>query len=126
MTTSPLSPPQNIFQPVTPSSPQLSPPTPYSFSSRTTNVNTTRATRSSEAVLQKSEQELVRENENVLEDVPSPPTLELADDILGNPEKVLENYYMSDRVSDRVFNEKNIEDIQEEYNFDDIKHELDE
>ena len=126
MTTSPLSPLQNIFQPVTPSSPQLSPPTPYSFSSRTTNVNTTRATRSSEAVLQKSEQELVRENENVLEDVPSPPTLELADDILGNPEKVLENYYMSDRVSDRVFNEKNIEDIQEEYNFDDIKHELDE
>ena len=126
MTTSPLSPPQNIFQPVTPSSPQLSPPTPYSFSSRTTNVNTTRATRSREAVLQKSEQELVRENENVLEDVPSPPTLELADDILGNPEKVLENYYMSDRVSDRVFNEKNIEDIQEEYNFDDIKHELDE
>ena len=54
-----------------------------------------------------------------------PPTLELADEILnilGDVKNVLQNGY----VSDRVLNEKNIADIKEEYNSDDIKNELDE
>ena len=63
-----LSPPQNFSQPVIPSAPPLSPPPPYSFPRGTTNANTTWATKSGEAVLEKSEQKLVREIE---EDVPS-------------------------------------------------------
>ena len=56
---------------------------------------------------------------------PLPPALELADEILnilGDVKNVLQNGY----VSDRVLNEKNIADIKEEYNSDDIKNELDE
>ena len=54
-----------------------------------------------------------------------PQTLEFADEILNvldNAENILQNDY----VSDRVLNEKNIEEIKEEYNFDNIKNELDE
>ena len=50
-------------------------------------------------------------------------TLEFADEILNvldNAENILQNDY----VSDRVLNEKNIEEIKEEYNFDNIKNEL--
>ena len=103
----------------------MSPPPPYSFLRRTRNIITTWATRFGEAPLEKTEQELVREINDVLEDVSSPPTLELADEtlnILGNAENVLKNNY----VNDRVLNEKTIEDIKGEYNFDKIKNKLDE
>ena len=97
-TAPPLSWPQNFFQPVTPSAPPLSPPPPNSFLIRTTNANATRATRFDEAVSGKCEQELVRRIDDVLEDVPSPLTLELADEILNvldDTENVLQNDYLS-------------------------------
>ena len=124
-TAPPLSPPQNIFQTVAPSAPLLSPPPPYSFPRRTTNANTTRATWFGEAALEKSEQGLVIEIDDILEDVPSPLTLKLEDEILNvldDAENVLQNDY----VSDRMLNGNRIEEIKEEYNFDDIKNEFDE
>ena len=67
----------------------------------------------------------MKEIVDVLEDSPSPPTLGHVDKILsvlGDAENVLQNDY----VSDRVLNEKDIKDIKEEYNFDDVKNDLDE
>ena len=112
-TAPPLSLPQNIFQPVTPSAPPLSRPPPYFFPRRTTNANTTQATRFSEATLEKNEQELVREIDKVLEDAPLPPTLEIADKILNILDDA-EHVLQSDYVSGRVLNEKKVEDIKEE------------
>lgn len=66
-----LSPVKNIFQPVTQA---LSPPPSYYFPG-TTNTNVAQAIRFGEAVL---EQELVKE----IDDVPPPPTIELANKIL--------------------------------------------
>ena len=103
----------------------MSPPPPYSFLRRTRNIITTWTRRFGEAALEKTEQELVRKINDVLEDVSLPPTLELADEslnILGNAENVLKNNY----VNDRVLNEKNIEDIKGEHTFDKIKNKLDE
>ena len=73
----------------------------------------------------KSEQELVKKIDDILEDVPSAPTLELADKIFNVLDEVA-NVLQNDYMSDRVLNEKTIEDIKEEYNFDYIKNELDE
>ena len=82
-------------------------------------------TRFGEAVLEKSKQELLKEIDNILENVPPPPKLEVADKILSVLDDA-ENVLPNDYLSEKTLNTKNIEEIKNEYNFDDIKNQLDE
>ena len=56
--------------------------------------------------------------------MPSPPNLELSDEILNVLDNA-ENVLKTDYVSEKTLNEKDIEEIKNKYNFDDIKNELD-
>ena len=113
------------FSPTVPTAPPLSPSRVFSFRPMSSDENATNATRLGEAVAVKSKQVRTREIDNILGDVPSPPNLELSDEIL-NVLSDAENVIKTDYVSDKTLNEKYIEDIKKEYDFQDIKNTFDE
>ena len=99
-----------LFSPTIPTVPPLSPPRVFSFRPISSDENATNATRFGEVVAAKSEQERTRENDDILDDAPSPPNLELSDEIL-NVLSYAENEIKTDYASDKTLNEKGTEDI---------------
>ena len=89
------------FPPAIPKAPMLSPPRVFSFRPISSDENATNAARFGKAVAVKCEQEQTREIDNIFGDVPSPPNLELSDEILivlGDAENVIKTDYVSDKM----------------------------
>ena len=88
------------------------------------------ATKFGELEAVRGEKEMARENiknemDNLMGDIASPPQLKLFDRIL-NVFKVAEDVINNDFISKKDLDEKDIEAIKREYNFEDIKNTLDE
>ena len=113
------------FSPIITTAAPLSPPRVFSFRPISSGENAANATGLGEAVAAKSEQERTREIDDIIGHVPSPPNLELSDEIL-NVLIDLQNVIKTDYVSNKTLNEEDIEDIKKEYDFEDIKNTVDE
>ena len=126
----PLQPPQPPPLFIFPSPPRLSPPPPPSlnFDLPTNNQQPKigRATKFGEIEAVKSEQELTKndikhEIDELMRNILFPPRLELSDQIL-NVVSDTENVINNDFVKVEELHDKDLQDIKNEYNFNDIKN----
>ena len=81
-------------------------------------------TKFGENVIEKSEK-LIENTENALNEVPELPERELGDSLINVLSTKADKILQDDYINDNVLNDKTIEEIKDEYNFDQIKDTFD-
>ena len=109
-------PPANVFRPMN------FPAHPPTTTGATTRFGKIETVRGKQDINSKN---LENKIDEIMRDIPSPPKLELSDGIF-NVLKDAKDVVNNDFLNENDLNEKDIEDIKKEYDFEDIKNTLDE